>query len=789
MECMFKYIISLVSILIAAATFNPAYAKIVINEIMTSNSNVIADEDGDYPDWIEIYNSGDSTVSLDGWMLSDDIDEKKWTFPTVTLPADKYMLVFCSDKNHKEGQYLHTNFKLKSEGENIFLYESHGLLIDKFNKVYLSVDISYGRSPDASSNLAMFLHPSPGISNNNSINMNVIEFSHKPGFYLNNFNLSILKVFPSDEIYYTLDGSTPTEQSLRYTEPIPVKNRNGQPNIYSIIRTNPEDAPIEYRWEPPKSEVYKATVVRAVTYRNGLKTSKVITATYFIDASIYDRYTFPVISLVTDSLNLFGYSQGIYVPGKIHDEQSTSWYWGTGNYHQRGEEWERPVHFELFETDGKNELSQDAGVRIHGTGSRALPEKSLKFYARSEYGQNIFEYQLFPEKNKTDYKRFILRNSGQDFGRTLFADALMQDITKNTGIEFQSWRPVIVFINGEYWGIHDIRDRYDEYYLSDYCSEEPENIELYDLELVSHPWLSSHYNEMKNFVTTHDLTDDINYIIVSQYIDIENFINYNVQKIFYGVYDWPGNNVMLWRPNIPGGKWRWLSYDNDDGMMYKDLNSIHHSTTDTSSDWRNPPWSTFLLRNLLKNKNFRDNLLSTFELRMKTIFQPEYIINRINEFQKIIEPEIDEHVLRWSYPASKEIWLAFVDSLREFAIERPAIISKYMKDYFENYISGVENNYSDLQYINIYPNPNKGEFNIVILNENVILNDMKNQGLANCNVSILDVFGREVYHNLEKDIIKSGIIKCELTGIPAGIYFLNVNINNQVYTQKLIITK
>ncbi|MFH1051850.1 MAG: CotH kinase family protein [bacterium] len=773
-----QYNYAVICLLMLLTFSQELYPKIVINEIMSSNSKILQDEDGDFPDWIELYNSGDYTENLENWYLTDDAEEVKWRFPFVNLAPDKYLIIFCSDKDKFDGFNLHTNFKLNSEGETIRLLEKNLILVDKLNPVELTTDISYGRIPDGTNNFSLFFNPSPGKSNNNMTQMSLIEFSKKGGLYLYDFDLTISKALTDDDIYYTLDGSEPTDSSYLYTGPIRIKNKNGLPNIFSMIRTNPENAPESYRWLPPKGEVYKATVIRAAPFKKGVRSGKVISATYFVDPNIYNRYTFPIISIITDSLNFFGFNEGIYIPGKVHAENpETSWYWGTGNYHQKGDEWERPVYIELFEPDGKPGFSQDAGVRIHGSGGRALPEKSLRLYARSEYGKNTFQYQLFPQNNKTEFKRFILRNSGQDFLNTLFTDILIQDLSRNIGIEFQEWRPSIVFINGEYWGIHNIRERYDEYYLTDFCNAEPEDIEIFNQILFAVPSLSSHYNEMYQFIQNHDLADDDNFDVVSEYMDIYNFINYNVQKIFFAVYDWPGNNVRIWRPKVPGGKWRWLSFDNDDGFYYDSLNSINHITADSSDDWRNPPSSTFLFRNLIKNKNFRTKFFATLELRMNTVFRPERIVQRIEELKSIYKPEIDEHIARWNYPICREYWDACIENMKKFAVVRPDIVRQHVSDFLTTLDIDDDIQLDDIFSISVYPNPSSGVINLDLLSPEIIF----------CNINVTNVLGQVVYTSDSKNYFYYFNSEIDLTEQPDGVYFINFKIDGKTYTKKVLI--
>ena len=488
------------------------------------------------------------------------------------------------------------------------------------------------------------------------------------------------------------------------------------------------------------------------------------------------RYSFPVVSLMTDSTNLFDHTKGIYVPGLVYDN-NPSWtnFWGTGNYHQSGDNWERPVHIEFFEKDGSEAINQDAGVRIHGSGASSLPEKSLRIYARSEYGKSTFDYQVFPKRNKKDFKRLILRNSGQDFLWTLFADALIQDASRNIGIEISDFRPVIVFINGEYWGIHNLRERYDEYYLQDYCGLAPEDIEIIDEGTLCHYYNNKHYEEMCNFIENNDLSIDKNYEIIKDYIDIYNTINYFVHKIFFGVMDWPGNNVKIWRPLIENGKWRWLAFDNDDGMMYPQVNSFIHATAINSESWQNPPWSTFIFRNLMKNENFKKLFFETLDLRMKTVFSEENILKKIDAFESLYKPEIDEHIRRWNYPQDVNEWKYNVEKLREFIRIRTAIIPQHIEEYIVS--SDVEDINNIISENLVFPNPNNGNFNINLQNFNEI----------SYSLQITDVLGNIIYNEELNNYSEYPFHNIILNNVSSGVYFVSIAGSRNIIKSKIII--
>jgi len=321
--------------------------NLVINEFMSSNEATLQDKDGDYNDWIELYNTTNTTINLLGFSLSDDdADLEKWSFPDLDILPNSFILVFASDKNRLNIDELHTNFKITSGGESLFLSNESGVVIDQSISIELSSDESYGRIPDGGSAWGIINIPTPNSTNNNS---NSLSFSHKEGFHTSSFPLSINSL-AGDDIHYTLNGDKPTENSSKLTGAITLTD----------IPTTPDQELISYKgWESPSKSIHKATVLRCASFKDGVRTSKIYTKTFFVDTEILDMYTIPVISLITPKENLFSDDKGIFVPGDNYNDEKPEW---TGNYFMRGEEWERDIHIEYFATNGELGFAQDAGI-------------------------------------------------------------------------------------------------------------------------------------------------------------------------------------------------------------------------------------------------------------------------------------------------------------------------------------------------------------------------------------------------------------------------------------------
>ena len=454
-----------------------------INEIMAANDQTIRDGDiddkkdgnngGAYSDWIEIYNSSDQPIDLTGYTISDS--GATWVFPQCTIQARGYLLVWASDKDKvaRDGQ-LHTNFKLSASGEEVILKAPNGNVVDYVNYESLLDDQSYGRRTDGSSEFVIFTKSTPSYSNSmGTALVNEPVFSKDGGFYTQAFDLEITTNEPRTQIYYTMDGSDPEpgkSGTYQYTGRIEIKSRAGEANVLSMISNISTD--FSNQWRAPKGEVFKCTTVKAVAIRDDGSRSKVITHSYFVDPNIKTRYTLPVISVVTDYDNLFDPSVGIY--------------YGS-NAEKRGKEWERPAHVEFFEPGGKLGFSQNIGLRIHGNYTRKFPQKSFRLYADGENGDlGEFKYEIFPDltkkgngKKMKTFERLILRQSGNDWSSTYMRDAMMQSLVSHINIlDTQAARPAVLFLNGEYWGVYYIRERYDKEYLSEHYNLDEDRVAI-----------------------------------------------------------------------------------------------------------------------------------------------------------------------------------------------------------------------------------------------------------------------------------------------------------------------
>ncbi len=613
------------------------------------------------------------------------------------------------------GNLFHANFKISSGGELLLLSDSVGNLTHAFFSIKLQGDQSYGRRTDGSEELMIFDFPSPGKSN---IHSNSLTFSHDRGFYRDPFYLKITSD-RNTPVYYTLDGSMPTDSSFLYQDSLYIGYLYEKPNGISLMQTTQSLDPSAFTYYgPPDEGIAKATVLKSRSILEGVPTSPVYTSTFFIDSLGTDHYSLPVFSLVLDSFDLFDYNTGIYVPGLYSDSTNSR----SGNFYETGMEWEKKAHIEYFDTVGNVAFSQYGGIRIHGGISRKKAQKSLRLYSRNKYGNKYFEYPLFASRNTGRYKRVILRSSMSTWG-SKFGDGYVATVCRDLDFELQETQPVIVFINGEYWGLHNMRDYIDEYYLKSLSPEiDKDSVNLLEKNEKVKIGFREEYTELMNFIKLNDLAKQENYTYVSSRIDVPNYIDYNIAELFLANADWPGNNSMYWKSQASGTKWRWILHDMDGAFFDAETDMFKLATDSTQTAWPNPSWSTFLLRNMFLNYHFRRQFMCRAIELFESDFHPDTMIRKAIEFNELFLPEIEEHMARWHYPGSRGGWDYYYNELvYDFAVNRPAIFMEHMMDYFgltyEEILASCESFYSGSEPpeqvptdLKVYPNPNQGSF-------------------------------------------------------------------------------
>ncbi|MFN2423691.1 MAG: CotH kinase family protein, partial [Cryomorphaceae bacterium] len=668
----------------------PVHGQVFINEICASNSEIITDEDGDYEDWIELYNAGSEQVNLEGFFISDDeANPLIYVLPDKIIEPNGFLLVWVSGKDKVgAGGEIHTNFRLSSEGEPVILSNSEGVVADFVPATALANNMSYGRQSDGSGDFLYFLSPTAGFTNNNAEGAEAFlappELLTPSGFYTEDFDLMISHQDAGVELRYTLDGSVPDESSPLYTGPLQIENRLGDPDGISSIPTTSSIVPAWYRWFPPMNPVYKGTSVRVRAFRDGDIPSLTTTGTYIVDPEADSRYDLGRVCITLPEESLLG-PAGIYT-----------------NFNSTGINWEREAHFELFEADGAPVYASNIGLRLHGGNSRRYAIKSMRLYFRGQYGKTELDYNIFDDEEAPEVQeRMILRNSGSEWSRTYFRDAFAQQLLRGyADYDFMNYRPLVSFINGEYWGILNIRERYDDNYIKNNYGYERDEIDM--LEGIATPVYGSSvsYNSLRTHWQNADLNNEDNFQTVRDQVDIENFRDHHIHQIFVMNTDQPGKNVRFWKPKAEGGKWRWLLFDLDDtfafgphcdydrnGLVYcTGLDNVNATTANPASNspaWApNGPSQTLPLRAMIQSDFFKYDFINRFADLLNTAFLPERLDAIITEFDDRISPYMQEHYERWHRP-EPSFRQEHLDLVRTFAENRKGVMEEDMVSFFQ----------------------------------------------------------------------------------------------------------
>lgn len=499
------------------------------------------------------------------------------------------------------------------------------------------------------------------------------------GVYTEDVMLELDHVEDGVSIFYTLNGEEPTVADNLYTGPISLSTISGEPDVYSAIPTNPSltypygtyspGRAASRGWVPPYADGYKVNIVRYKAFKPAYAPSETVTQTFFIDPFGAEKYTMPIVSIVMDYQDIFSDEEGIYVYGNHPD----------GNYEQKGSDWERVMSFEFFDQNGELSIKQNCRTRIHGGGSRHAPKKTFRIYAETGEIEN-FKFPFFEDTEQKKFKRILLKAGGHRpdcFPR----DDLGNMITKGINVEQQHFRHVIVFINGEYWGIHSIKERMDDYFIQNLYGIDDDEITMldqeYDVQGNGQPADSAKMKNLELFVDVNDMNDPYNYTYATDRIDVDNYIDYMCAEIFLSNEDWVYSNVNLWRktgefnsalPAGHNGKFRWAVYDLDGAFggscnaAYYTVNTLAAATIE-SGDFSS--YSRFF-RGMLGSDEFKNKFINRMSDLTNSWFKSSVVHQKIDSIYNMLTPEVYENAVRWRYPS-------FAASIEERYDEVPGI--------------------------------------------------------------------------------------------------------------------
>ncbi len=759
-------------------------ATLFLNEYATSDTVTLADEDGDFGSWVELYNYGSAAVALGGFYLSDDLQKPdKWQFPAVSLPAGGYLVVRLSDKTktYTEGGELHADFKLSGEEEALTLYDAAGRAVDSIPVYELTANLTYGRPVDDPAKRQFFARATPAAANTVS-GFDQIESARYP----QNKALVISEVAavnrtgataPDGQRYDYVELYNPTKEPValggyrlsdtaksgggvalpdrtlaaggylvvycgadaektdangvvystmglnRYGETLYIFDEQGvavdslrsgrlddrqscgrismtDASMYYFDRTMPAavnptvglgapaptpifsvesgyvdagtavsiacpGATIRYTTDgstpTAQSTVYTAPIavnetvtIRARAFMDGRLPSDDCSGSYIVGR----RHTMPVVFLAADPDDLYSYERGILADGPGYNDtfpHTGANYW---------KDWERPVHVDYVDENGQAQLSFNAGVKVFGQYSRAEKQKSLSINLRDKYGVGEIAYPFFEDGATNVFSELVLRNSGQDINKAHLRDAFIAMVVKGQmDLDFMDYRPVVVYINGAYNGIYDLRDKICESYVSNRTGADETALDMIKGNSMVMSGDTQAYRALLDYVSSHDLSVDAYYREVERQVDVQELINYWIVESFFNNTD--TGNIKFYRERTDDAKWRWVLFDMDwalTGSTYS-WNMIEE-IVNPAGHGVGKMFSTTLMCGLMRNDEFRDKFISTYVKLLRTTFATERMLQIYDDMVAELEPEMPYHIAKWGAPSSMTSWKSSCASLR-----------------------------------------------------------------------------------------------------------------------------
>lgn len=573
-----------------------------------------------------------------------------------------------------------------------------------------------------------------------------VLFSARGGFYDDAFALELFNYYPQNHIRYTVNGNRPTAQSSLYDEPLMLDERNySKSDIFTIVNC-------------PSNEFFAVNsvehciVIRAAVFNDaGQCISQVVTNSYFIKALGCDTHGLPVISICADSLDLFDYHRGIFVPGALCSPTMPLW---TGNYFGKGMAWERLCNVEFYEQDNRG-INQQAGLRTHGGASRRYQQKGMKLFAREEYGKKRFKHTFFSDTPIGNIKHFNLKPfRGSNWLQTGLNDAFSHRVARSLDIDVLGTRAVTVFLNGEYWGIYYMEEATDGRYLEDHYDVNPDSCNIIKNWTTLDEGDDTEWRNLYDWMETADLSQTEDYDYLCSKIDLHNFIDYLIFELYSANVDWPANNVRCWQTD--DRKWRWMFYDGD-GCFFRDWD-VFANIVDTSNNLGpSNAASTLFYRRLLKNEDFVTKLRSRFETLMSSRLTYDHTGPVLATLSASINDEIPNQSFRFRFPSNTLVWTDHLDRIETFLQERNQILIAQIDAFLS--VFSHEISVSCIAY----PNPFNDEIHLLVSSEQWQTQDVK----------VFDLLGRCVYHDTLRlcDEVNHFVIRPDLT---AGVYILKI---------------
>lgn len=588
---------------------------LIINEVMSSNYSYLPQNSYNYYDWIELKNNSNQDINLSDYYITTSLnDMEMYKLEDIVLkPGEYYILMASGDENLSNNSYKHTNFKISS---------TESLYIIKNNKVTDSMFIcdiptgySFGR--DESYGFVYMSTPTPSKDNNSG----KYEIAYSPDFSINagvynDVTTMSLELDAPGTIYYTLNGSNPTTSSYVYDSPITLD---------------------------------KTTVVKAINVEEGKYISDIVTSSYIIN----ENHTLPVVSV---SLN----------PNNFASLQANNWV----------EDLEYSASAELFELDGTG-FNIPCGLKLFGGSTRGLAKKSFSLKFRKQYGESELHYQVFDNRDNSVYNSLVLRSGSQDNLAAMMRDPLMTSLMEDTSVDVQAYKTVILYINGKYWGVYNIREKVDENFIASHYNVDSDKTNIVRIDGEVSVGSKQGYLDIINYVNSHNMANTENYNYIKEKIDIDSLITFWVAEVYA-----TNNDIINCRffshPDIDDGKWKYIFYDLDYALYNYRVN-YYLFMTDVGgmSDFKVP---TDLMRNLMKNAEFKKRFVEILSDILKNKLSDERILEYIDDMYNLLLPEMPRNQERWGQTMNE--WNEAVEELKNYVKNRRGYLLSQTKNYF-----------------------------------------------------------------------------------------------------------
>lgn len=630
-------------------SFVPVFGQVIVNEYSVSNLTGYLDNYNSEEDWIELYNTSGSSVNIGGYFLSDKpTNPTKWEIPAGTImPANGYLIFWCSGRDEaSEGNY-HTNFKLKQTRdtqEHVVFADTNGTIINDLELQKTQLEHSMGRSPNGSSNWKIFVNPTNGSSNTGTsytAYAQTPEMNLEAGFYSGTQSIEITNTEPNSTIHYTLNGNLPTNGSTEYTGALNIADTKVVKAI--VVSNDPEILP-----------------------------SFISFNTYFIDES----HSLPVLSTSADQLTaLLNGNQSLRPHGTI----------------------------EYFDIDGNREDAGYGEYNKHGQDSWQFPQRSFDYIARDEMGyHDAINEKLMEYSERESYQRIIIRASGDDNYPGIDSSAHTRDIfiqklanKNNLNVDMRRGERCVVYANGDFWGVYSIREKVsDSDYTDFYYDQDKYNIQY--LMNWGNTWAQyggqaafDDWEQIHTFALTHDLSDQSNYQQVADEIDVTSLTDYILINSFVVCTDWINWNTSWWRGLDPAGshkKWGYVLWDEDATFNhYINYTGVPNENPDADPCYpegitADPEQHIVLLNKLLENEEFRQYYITRYMDLMNTTFQEEELLSVLEGIENSIIPDMPQHINRWG--GSMNEWQDNVQKIKNFISDRIDYIPGGLNDCY-----------------------------------------------------------------------------------------------------------